>query len=429
MSDAATTEATPAPSRPHASNEPLPRRHYGALLFVVISLGVTMSLHQLGIFERGSLQWWLLIATAVLLPLPDAGRTVLRLFGRAWPLLVFLIVSAAWHAFRLDLHAILQLGLLVWVTAWLSSGRVTLRIDDLVKIYLLFIAIGVALTLTTDFNPYGLIPGRSHVDYGVLRVSFFPNIAYSGIFSLAMVMLLTHDWETTKRHRFTLAVAAYFLLSSFVRSAIICLLLYLVLRLWFERRSAVTPRRIFWTVLVATIAANALLTIAPAIVVQVQSLPLVSHLLLQSKSGLSEDEIYKQMYRTWLWAQHFRIFWESPGLMGWGAFDFSAKVAGLDIPLKSAGNESLPTRLLAAYGIPGIIFTLYCVHSLAIAGRRGDVWGSTAFAIVMCLMLHWGSAFHPSDAIYVTYMLMLLQGSQGFVWTGVNGVERHSLER
>ncbi len=110
-----------------------------------------------------------------------------------------LIVSAAWHAFRLDVNAILQLGLLVWITAWLSSGQVTLRVDDLVKIYLLFVAIGVVLSLSTDFSPYGLVPGWSHKDFGMWRVSFFPNIAYSGLFSLAMVILLTRDWQTAKR--------------------------------------------------------------------------------------------------------------------------------------------------------------------------------------------------------------------------------------
>lgn len=392
-------------------------RHVGILLYVVISFAVTMSLHQLGIFERGSLQWWLLVGVAVLIPMADIAGILQALFTRCFALLAFLLISGTWYLAKGDLAAVIQLGLLVWTLCWLSSGRAYLRVDDLARVYIVFVCIGLVIMLAGDFNPYGLIPGRTAEEFGRWRVSFFPNIAYSGAFSMAMVMLLTKDRATAHKHRAVLLIALYFLIFSFVRTAYIAMLIFVFLRWLFRSSRNRSPLMLFSVVFLMAVVVNLLIAYSPAIVVQLQQLPLIAEVLLQGKTELSEEEIYNQIYRPWLWYTHIMMGLASPSLMGWGAFDFAAMVAGEEIPIESAGTECLPTRLIASYGVVGLLFLVFYFGCLARLCRARDYWGCAAFSTTSLLMMHWGSMFHPTDATFIIYMSMALSGSAGFRWS------------
>jgi hypothetical protein len=399
----------------YVANDLSPRRNLAALAFIVASFGVTMSIDKLETITRGSFRWWILILFATMAPLTDLGATVRALFGRASPLLVLLLISGSWHALHGDMTAALQLGLLIWVTAWLSSGQVVLRVDDLVKVYLFYVTVGVAVTVLTDFNPYGLIPGRALEEFGVWRVSFFSSIACTGLSSLSLIMLLAHDATTLRKYQTTFAIALYFMVFSLVRSALIALPVFVFL-LWWLMRGRSSPMRLFAIVSSVTIMLNLAVAFSPLLFVGLQEIPIISHLFLQGKSGLSIDEIYGQIYRPWLWAQHVKLAFSSPWFMGWGAFDFAEFMQDEEIPVGGAGSETIFTRLLASYGFVGILFLVYCVAALIRLSRRKDKWGCAAFAVVFFMMMQWGSMFHPTDANFIVYMIMLLQGTDGFVW-------------
>lgn len=386
------------------------------LAFVALSLLVSMSLSQELPFEVGSPQYWLLLLSATLLPLSQVGTITGNLLGRAWWLLLMLLLAGAWHLRGGDPRAVIQLGLLVWVMAWVASDRARLRIHDLTFLYLLLLAIGCAVYLGSDLNKWGLLPGQTTAEFGVWRVSFFPNIAYSALLSLALVMLLTRDRRLMQRHRAILLLALYFVIFSFVRSALIALAMYAFLRWWFARGAS--PRRLFWSALLLGVGVNAAIAGSVVIFEWMQQVPLLTRLFLRGETGLSTEEIFQQLYRPWLWWQQWQMFISSPALMGLGTYDFVELRTEVLIEGHTDGDSvSLPTRLLVAYGLPGALFTAFLVARLRAMAWLGDAWGCACFAPVFLLLMQWGSAFHPTDALFALFMLMILRGSLGFIGT------------
>ncbi len=411
--DAIYTSQAPAVPLPR----PRPGRalggHLAPMLFITLALLVSMSVTQEEAPEPGSLRYWLLVLPAVLLPLTGLLPMARTLVGRARWLLVFLLSAGAWHLLKGDTRAVMQLGLLIWVTAWISSNAVRLKDEHIVRLYLALVVIGTLVYLATDLNRWGPLPGLTVADYGVWRVSFFPNIAYSAFLSLVVILILTRQRSGLSQHGLVLAVAMYFLVTSFVRTALIALVMYVVLRWWFARRP--TPARLFWGALLLGFGVN--LAIAGSVVVLdfLQQYPITSRLFLRGETQLSTEEIFQQLYRPWLWWEHLQQLAASPSLMGWGAFDFEElKNVALIEGQEQGDTVSLLTRLLAAYGIPGALFTAYLVARLHAAAQALDAWSCACFAPVLLLMLQWGSVFHPSDALYALFVITVVQGSPAF---------------
>lgn len=393
------------------------RRHAGVLAFVVISLCVTMSYTQLVKLEQGSLQYWLLLLNAVLVPLFSIGEIARALLGPARLLLVMLALGGSWHLLRGDYRTVLQLGLLVYVLAWVATERTQLEARDLAVVYGFMVAIGAGIKLLTDLSPYGFIPGVTVEEFGRWRVSFFPNIAYTGILSLALFLVVTRDTRIALQRPLLLALVTYFLVFSLVRTALIGAVIYLGLRWFYGSRRELSPAFLFWVALFVAVASNILIASSAAVVAQLQGLPLVSEVLLQGKTDLGPEEILRQMYRPYLWAQQVGLFLSSPSLMGWGTHDFYEMTAiPADDPIIGSGSEALPTRLLATYGVAAIFFVAFLVRRLWVLAQRRDQWACAVFPTVLLLLMHWGSSFHPTDPLGVIIMLMAIKGSRGFIW-------------
>jgi hypothetical protein len=413
MSEVLPAEAlTPAASR---SPRAVHRRNLALTVFVLSALGVSMSVRQDAAPEPGSLAYWLLISPAALLPLVDFGAIIATLLGRARLLLFFVLSAGAWHFIHGDTQAVMQLGLLILVMAWTCTSPACLRVGDLRWAYLALIGVGFAVWAFTDLNGWGPLPGTTVSEYGVWRVSFFPNIAYTAFLSFAVVMLLTRTPKIARHNQVILLVALYFLVFSFVRTALIAATLYFLLRWWFRRHHR--PGQMFWTALLVGFGVNIAIALSVVAFDYLQQFPLISRLFLRGEAGLSTDEIFTQLYRPWLWMQHLTQFLTSPSLMGWGVFDFNdLKTEDLVEGNEQGDSVSLPTRLLASYGIPGILFTVFLVVQLRRLAWRGDRWACACFAPLFLLMMQWGSVFHPSDALFVIFMLMIMRGTAGFEW-------------
>lgn len=410
-----TTLAPPAPAAPlpRAQRLRVPGGNAALMLFVTLALMVSMSVTQEEAPVPGSFRYWLLVLPAALLPLTGLLPIARVLVSRGWWLLVFLLSAGIWHFLKGDTRAVVQLGLLVWMTAWISSDAARLKAEHIVGLYLGLVALGCVVYVATDLNRWGPLPGMTVADYGVWRVSFFPNIAYTAFLSLVVIMILTRQRARMAQYGFVLAVATYFLVTSFVRTALIALAMYAVLRWWFARRP--TPGRLFWGALLVGFGVN--LAIAGSVVVLefLQQYPIVSRLFLRGETQLSTEEIFQQLYRPWLWWEHIQQFAASPSLMGWGAFDFEElKNTALIEGQEQGDTVSLPTRLLAAYGIPGALFTVYLVARLRAAARARDAWSCACFAPVLLLILQWGSVFHPSDALFALFLMTVVRGSPAF---------------
>ena len=384
------------------------------VMFVAISLLVSMSISQLEAPEVGSLSYWLLLGAAGLLPLLDIRAIVKTLTGRARSLLLFGLIAGAWHGLQGDERAVLQIGLMVWVLAWLSSDAARLSATSLVRIYGALVVIGIGVWLVTDLNNWSLVPGAASDENGVWRVSFFPNIANTAILSLAVILVLTRSPGAARAHPFVLGAALYFVIFSFVRTALIALVLYTLMRWWLglKRRS---PKTLFWSALLVAIGVNIALASSVVAINYLQDIPLFSRLLLRGETGLAPEEIFQQLYRPWLWWQHLTLFSTSPSLMGWGAFDFAEmQLEELNVGTTPGGNEALITRLMANFGLPAFILLYYLLSRLRASARGGDTWACACFPSIFLLMMQWGNVFHPTDANGAIFWLMLIHGSSAF---------------
>jgi hypothetical protein len=383
------------------------------IVFIALSLSVAMSLGQFADFERGSLQYWLIVTPALLFPLLDLNEFLKTLLGRAKLLLIMLLWAGGWYLVMDDPRATMQLGALVLVLVWISADLAEIDVRDLVRLYSVLILIGVSIKLLSDFNHYGLIPGLSDPAYGRLRVSFFPNVAYTGILSLAMLMVLTSSKQRAKRHPIVLAIAIYFLIFSFVRAALLAALIYLFSRHVFGKYSRPRPRRLFWIAIIVGFGFNLIIFLSAPILYMLQDNYLVSTFLLRGQSGLSVSDVLYQLYRPWLWNAHLQLFFSSPEWMGWGS-SYQAMLDAGGTPIATTGSESLPTRLLATYGIAGVLFTFYLIRRLRVLALRDDRWACACFPAIFILMMNWGSVFHPTDGMFVILTLMITKGSAGF---------------
>ena len=406
-----------APMRPAVLSSKLVEvpRNIAMTIFVTLGLLVAMSVSQFENFAVGSFRYWLVTMSALLLPLFDLPAIVKTLLGRAMVLLVFVLVAGTWHLFVGDTQAVLQLFLFVYVFTWVSTDRAALDVHDIARLYLLLLGCGVAVLIFTDENIYSLVPGRAESAVAAGRVSFFPNIAYTGVFSLAALLVLTKDRFLARAYSVVLAIAIYFLIFSFVRASFIAAVGYVVLRWWFSKYREPKPRRMFWTALVVAFGFNVAIAQSAGVLCLLQDNFLVSSLFLRGETGISLDRIAYQLYRPWLWDFQFKMFAASPAWMGWGTQDFPQMVLDQTPPLEAAASVSLPMRLLTAYGIPSILFVVYLIVRLWRLARRDDRWACACFPGLFILMMNWGSVFHPTDAMFVLLMLIVVRGAEGFV--------------
>jgi hypothetical protein len=159
---------------------------------------------------------------------------------------------------------------------------------------------------------------------------------------------------------------------------------------------------------------NLAIFLSAPILYALQNNDLVSTFLLRGRNDLSISDILYQLYRPWLWSAHLHLFFSSPGWMGWGS-SYQAILDAGGTPIATTGSESLPTRLLATYGIAGALFTFYLVRRLRVVALRDDRWACACFPALFVLMMNWGGVFHPTDGMFIILMLMITKGSAGFV--------------
>ena len=328
--------------------------------------------------------------------------------------MIFLLLAGGWQLATGDAKATVQLCAIVLVLTWISTDRASINVRDLTRLYLLLLIVGLSVSLLSDFNRYGLIPGYSDPVYGRWRVSFFPNIAYTGTLSLVMLLVLTRSKERAGRHPIVLAIAIYFLAFCFVRATLIAATIYVLLYHSFCKNSARRPTRMFWIALAVAFGLNMAVFSSANILYAMQDNALVSTFLCRGETDLSVNDILYQLYRPWLWKAHLHLFFSSPAWMGWGA-SYQSMLDAEGPPFPTIGSESLPTRLLASYGIGGLLFTLYLVRQLRELAFRDDRWACACFPAVFILMMNWGGIFHPTDGMFVLLLLTITRGSNGIV--------------
>ncbi len=108
-----------------------------------------------------------------------------------------------------------------------------------------------------------------------------------------------------------------------------------------------------------------------------------------------------------------RLFWESPYLMGQGRnLAESASTSLINAGHARSDSVSFVTRLLATYGLAAFGLIVFVMERCIYHARRDDIWGAAMVAMILFLMMSWGSLFHPTNGIYALAFLILGKGSQ-----------------
>lgn len=425
------------------------------LIFLAFSLATSLFIGQDRVISRGDFMYWMLTVPAVFFPAVRVRQTVHNLiFGRARLIGVFGILATLAMLWRHDFGLILPVVLIVWVAGWACRNEIRINVRHLCGLTVTFYLTGIVLFCLqppySDFpwlqapfkpaeqaeelgagsgkdvetfipdqdraglnlNAWGILPHQTAPAFGVWRISATPNIATSGLFALLVLLIVLRRFSFQPLKVGTVISSAYFAILSFVRAVFLGLGIFLAAIA--IMRVVKSPNLRVAAVLVMTVGVVAVTALSPSILYLLQDWPIVSRMFLRGETGLSVADIYRQAYRPWVWGEHVRLFWESPYLLGQGRdLAESASKSLINAGQARSDSVSFVTRLLATYGIAAfglIVFIMErCIHH----ARRDDIWGAAMVAMILFLMMSWGSLFHPTNGIYALAFLILGKGSEG----------------
>lgn len=385
------------------------------ILFLSISLLILLFIGQNQVVEPGSLLYWFIVLPALLIPLTKLNTIACTVFLKTWPILLMVLFAALWGLMKQDIQVVFRLVLFLLVLSWLEVSDLTIKVKTLSLLYIGAIFIAILVYSYSDINHWGLLPGTTDRLYGIWRVSFFPNIANTGFVSLFIFMVCTKDKETLYNNKLVVCLALYFTVFSFVRSAVISLVVYVVLRWLFSRIK--NYKLLFMYSLIAALILNIVVGYAGEVIHHLQSIPLINRLLLRGEHALTQHEIYVQMYRPWVWKNQWNIFIHSPFWMGVGAYDFNDYISsGLrSVHAKETDSVSLLLGMLASYGLPALLFFYYIINKCYQSAVKLDIWACSIFPIIIFICMQWGSIFHPACATFILFFLILLRGKKAFI--------------
>ncbi|MBB3312277.1 hypothetical protein FHT78_004059 [Rhizobium sp. BK196] len=421
------------------------------LAFIAISLSMAIFIGQEQIISRGDVVYWLVVCPSLLMPLLRFRQTLENLlFGKARPIAFFGIVSAVWLMIQRDFGAVPPIFLIVWVAGWAYRDEVRISARALLSLALIFYGAGcisflmqpsyedhpwlmqpldppeaakessVELALPEqdrdglNINAWGILPNQTAVAFQPWRISATPNIATSGIFSLMILLVIVRRFRPNPLEIVTAASALYFATLSFVRAVFVSFALFSAT----IEIMSLLPRRPRLRVAVAlfmTIGITILVALSPILLYALQDWSIVSRMFLRGQASMSVADIYRQMYRPWLWNEHLKLFWSSPYLMGQGSeLAVSALKNIINAGQIRSDSVSFLTRMVATYGIPAFGIIIFLIERCYSHAKENDIWGVAVLSVMVWLMMSWGSIFHPSNGMFALAFLFIGNGSQVF---------------
>lgn len=391
----------------------LKRISYGG--FIVLSILMSMLVGQDTAVRPYSPAYFAIVLPALVVPLLWWRGIAAAAVGIGWPLLVFALVAGGWQLAMGDYRAVIQLVLFVWVLLWICALDVRLSTRDYMVLFAGSIIVGCMGYFVLDNNPWGYLPRMTSSDFTIWRLSFFPSVVLTGLFSLFVLIAVAESRESFRLRLLSNMVGFYFLIFSFVRTAILAGAIYTPLAIWFSKVRE-NWRVLFLVPLVLVLVIHGSILVAPHFLVHFQDNEIVSRLLLRGKTGLDVQDVYEQISRPWIWQKHFEFFRDSPYMMGLGNFDFFSLAVPDPEPNQPvlSGSEALVTRLLASYGWPALFLILFMVARLYQHAKAGDYLGCAIFPGVVILAMNYGSVLHPSNFLFVLYFQLLIHGRKTF---------------
>lgn len=427
------------------------------IVFLAIWLLIALTIGQDQLIERFSPTYWTAVGSALLFPILRFRQTFENLLlGKARPLTAFAILATAWWLFNRDLNMIPPVILLTVVGGWATRREISIDRRHIFALFLFFMAIGSTKYLLQpsssqfawlnehsggdplaasslpagteqiaklpdqnreglEMNLWGILPGQTASVFGPWRVSLTPNVATSGIFSFFVLLIALYRPRLRLLDITVISVCAYFAVLSFIRSVHIGFILFTGTLVAIHLCRTMPRLKVSLAFILPAVAVLALFLLPPLLYL-FQDTPIISRLVLRGQTGMSVDDIYRQIYRPWLWREHISLFLSSDNLMGLGSeLAINAKETFLNANQARSDSDSFITRLLATYGIASLGLVYFVVERCYHHARRGDNWATACAAVFIWLMMTWGSSFHPTNGVFVISFMILGLGSGAFL--------------
>ena len=384
-------------------------------LFLAVSFSISISMEQEGVITPKSFLYWALIISSVL-PAFFKMKIISINIAKKWKwIIVFFCITFIWNAFHEGVDFVLSLMLMCISWAYIFGSGLTLKINNIAKIFLAVVVAGGLIKQFTEINYYDLIPYIKINNLSEGRVSFAGNIGFAGIFSLLVFMLLVSETKNTIFIKLGLALSIYFIIFSQVRTAWIGMAVFVSMKIILIFIKDKSDYIIITTVIFATILNIIILFFAPQIIGNLNFDIFGIELITQGKGSIDADALAIQMYRPLLWAEQIKQFYLSPYMMGLGSAASNIDIfGGVDVGY-GGDTVSYPTRLLAYYGMPALLFIFSTIYALWSHIKIKDSLAICAWPVCYLVMLNWGSLFHPTDAVGILYLLLIFKGSTVFL--------------
>lgn len=383
--------------------------------FIALSIVMSMLVGQDSVVRPYSSLYFAMVLPALVVPLLWWRGMAAAALGIGWPLIAFAALAGGWQFAMGDYRAVIQLFLFIWVLLWICALDVSLSTRAYIVLFAGSVVAGCAAYFALHNNPWGLLPRMTSSAFSVWRISYFPNVVLTGLFSLFILIAVVESRESLRIRLLSNLAGFYFLIFSFVRTAMLAGAIYFPLAVWFGsvRRNW---RILFFVPIILVVLIHGAILVAPYILVHLQENEVISRLLLRGRTGLDAKGVYDQISRPWIWQKHFELFLGSPYLMGLGNFDFFSLAVPDPDPDQAVltGSEALMTRLLATYGWPVFMLIYFFVARLYRNATQGDYLGCAIFPGVVVLAMNYGSILHPSSFLFVLYFQLLIHGRKTF---------------
>jgi hypothetical protein len=389
------------------------------ILFLAFSILAEFSITQDDVVERHGVQYWCLMGPPMVLIALNFKNVVLNLVNRCRWITVWALTSSLLLLLHKETDTVPTLFLWACCISMLSGTEKTVSLNHLAVIFIVALFVGVYLDIFTEANKYGLLFQKDYVnEEGVdaLRMSLYPNVGYTGLFCFVFIVIFSLNRTVIVRYWWILLLSVILTIISNVRSINIALLIYCSLRLVFARIKTRHVNSLFWICLFAAVA-------VPLAVQGYELLYAISlksewllRFLFRSRMDLNSDEISAQVFRPAVWSEHFSIFLKSDLLLGVGP-QAACDLVVDRLNLAAHGSDdtvAFLTKLLAAYGVAGLLFYWQLIAWLRGLSKSGDIWACAAFPALIFLLMSWGSAFHPRDGFSVLILLIMIKGRSMF---------------
>ena len=383
--------------------------------FLVISLAISVSLEQEGVIVPKSFLYWLLIMISIFPAVFSINRITEKIVRDSKWMLIFMVTTLLWGLYNEGSDYILSLLLICISWMYILGATLEIKINNIAKIYIVLVFLGVIIKIFTEINYYEIYPFVKNNDLSQGRVSFAGNIGFAGIFSLLVFMILMSVNEKTYICKMGIFLSLYFIVFSEVRTAWIGLVLYMFMKILINLVIDKGKNIVFMIVFLVTVFSILGVYITPYIIGNIDFDFFGVGLFTQGKTFLEAEEIAIQMYRPLLWIEQLNQFFSSQYLMGLGSAAINIDIfKGIDVGY-GGDTVSYPTRLLAYYGIPAILFIYATNNALLKHIKNNDVLAICSWPVNYIVMLNWGSLFHPTDVVGVLYLLLIFRGSNVFI--------------